>query len=499
MAGGQAGARKVGRYALYGEIASGGMATVHFGRLLGPSGFARTVAIKRLHPQFAKDPEFCTMFLDEARLAARIKHPNVVPILDVIFEGGELLLVMDYVHGESLARVLKILEREGARPPLKFVSSVMSSVLHGLHAAHEAVDESGAPLGIVHRDVSPQNVIVGADGTSRVLDFGVAKAMGRAQVTREGELKGKYAYMAPEQIRRGNTVDRRVDVFAAAIVLWEMLAVRRLFNGDSELAIIHQVTMNEIPPLRSIGVEVPPALDAVVMRGLSREPADRFQTAREMAMALEAAVAPAPAWEVGEWLATVAPDGITRRGREVQAIEHASLSGTDVAPLSARGDGSVDAGSVPSVMRSQVSGIALPHRPQAVALPRTVVVIAAAVLVAALGGAAALWLDRDHEEKASGAQPITTTAAATSAEAPAKPPEPTVTPAPVETTTASTIAPAAPVATAPAAPRGTGKNAPGGASTSTTTSGKTAPRADGCSPPYTIDAKGIRRIKPECL
>ena len=127
MAGGQAGARKVGRYALYGEIASGGMATVHFGRLLGPSGFARTVAIKRLHPQFAKDPEFCTMFLDEARLAARIKHPNVVPILDVIFEGGELLLVMDYVHGESLARVLKILEREGARPPSWRSTSATSS------------------------------------------------------------------------------------------------------------------------------------------------------------------------------------------------------------------------------------------------------------------------------------------------------------------------------------------------------------------------------------
>ncbi|MDI3289153.1 serine/threonine-protein kinase [Polyangium sp. 15x6] len=494
MTGGHAGVRKVGRYALYGEIASGGMATVHFGRLLGPSGFARTVAIKRLHPQFAKDPEFSTMFLDEARLAARIKHPNVVPILDVIFEGGELLLVMDYVHGESLARVLKNLERERSRPPLRIISGVMASTLHGLHAAHEAVDERGAPLGIVHRDVSPQNVLIGADGTTRVLDFGVAKAMGRAQVTREGELKGKYAYMAPEQIRSGSTVDRRVDVFAAAIVLWEMLAVRRLFNGDSELAIIAQVTMNEIPPLQQIGVEVPPELEAVVMRGLSRDPAHRFQTAREMAMALEAAVPPAPAWEVGEWLAQVAPDGITRRAREVQAIENASLSETDAPPLSSL-DGSVEAGSVAAMRSSQVSGIAVPHRPQAVALPRSVVVIASAVLVAALGVAAVLWLDRGREERATGIQPVTPTVTATTTNAPAKPPEPTVAPAPPETSAATTSTPVATTTATTAAPRPTAK----GAATATTTSGKTAPRADGCSPPYTIDAKGIRRIKPECL
>ncbi len=495
MAGGQAGARRIGRYALYGEIASGGMATVHFGRLLGPSGFARTVAIKRLHPQFAKDPEFCAMFLDEARLAARIKHPNVVPILDVIFEDGELLLVMDYVHGESLSRVLRTMEREKARPPLKIVSGVMCNALHGLHAAHEAVDERGAALGLVHRDVSPQNVIVGADGTTRVLDFGVAKAMGRVQVTREGQLKGKFAYMAPEQIQHGNLVDRRADIFAAAIVLWEMLAVRRLFNGDSELAILAQVTMNEIPPLEKIGVEVPPALEAVVMRGLSRNPADRFQSAREMARALEAAVAPASSWEVGEWLAEVAPDGIARRAREMQALEHASLSGADVPVGATSSDGSVDAGSVPSANRSQVSGIALPHRPQAVALSRSVVVIASAVLVAALGAALLLWLDRGREERAMGAQPATPNVAATTAKTPEKAPEAPVAPTPPEPAASSLPEPTTKAATTT---RVTSKTATP-TTTTTATSAKTAPRAAGCSPPYTIDAKGIRRIKPECL
>jgi len=192
--------RVVGRYALYAEIAAGGMATVHFGRLLGPVGFSRTVAIKRLHPQFAKDPEFVSMFLDEARLAARIRHPNVVPTLDVVATQGELFLVMDYVQGESLSRLIRAARERGHRIPPRIVSSILTGALHGLHAAHEAKNERGEPLNIVHRDISPQNVLVGSDGVPRVLDFGVAKAAGRVQTTREGQLKGKLAYMAPEQI-----------------------------------------------------------------------------------------------------------------------------------------------------------------------------------------------------------------------------------------------------------------------------------------------------------
>src|SRR5262245_3092434 len=179
--------RVVGRYALYGEIASGGMATVHFERLLGPVGFSRTVAIKRLHPQFAKDPEFVSMFLDEARLAARIRHPNVVATLDVVATKGELFLVMEYVQGESLSRLARAVMARGENLPPRIVASIMCGVLHGLHAAHEARDQRGEPLGIVHRDVSPQNVLVGIDGTARVVDFGVAKASGRHQSTRKGK------------------------------------------------------------------------------------------------------------------------------------------------------------------------------------------------------------------------------------------------------------------------------------------------------------------------
>src|SRR5579863_8618035 len=198
------------------------MATVHIGRLIGPVGFSRTVAIKRLHPQHAKEPDFVSMFLDEARLAARIRHPNVVPTLDVVATEGELFVVMDYVPGESLSRLAAATFAAGARFPLRAVVSIMAGSLHGLHAAHEAKSERGEPLGIVHRDVSPQNILVGIDGVARVLDFGVAKAAGRLHTTREGELKGKLAYMAPEQLETG-TLTRQSDVYAAAVVLWETL------------------------------------------------------------------------------------------------------------------------------------------------------------------------------------------------------------------------------------------------------------------------------------
>src|SRR6185436_11579431 len=207
--------RTFGRYVMYDEIAAGGMATVHLGRLRGERGFARTVAIKRLHSQYARDPDFVSMLVDEARIAARVKHPNVVPPLDIIAtEAEELLLVMEYVHGEVLARLLGICVRRGEAVPPEIVVAIMVGALSGLHAAHEATSDHGEPLEIVHRDVSPPNILVGADGVARVLDFGVAKAGMRATITHDGSTKGKISYMSPEQLR-GGVVDRRTDVFAA--------------------------------------------------------------------------------------------------------------------------------------------------------------------------------------------------------------------------------------------------------------------------------------------
>ena len=321
----------IGRYALYGKIASGGMATVHIGRLLGPVGFTRTVAIKRMHPQFTGDPEFVSMFLDEARLAARIRHPNVVSTLDVVALNGELFLVLDYVQGETLSVLMRRVAAAGELVPVSIVAAVMSGVLHGLHAAHEAKNEQGEPLGIVHRDISPQNVMVGIDGVSRVLDFGVAKAAGRLQTTSSGKLKGKLAYMPQEQVR-GKAVTRRCDVYAASVVLWEALAGQRLFQGDNEAAVLESVLQMQVKPPSEYRSEVPPALDAVVLRGLSRNPDHRFATAREMATALEGAVAVAIAPAVGTWVDGTVADTLSAQAATIAAIESASdISGSSSA------------------------------------------------------------------------------------------------------------------------------------------------------------------------
>jgi serine/threonine protein kinase len=317
MAAGARRTRSLGRYALCDELAAGGMATVHFGRLLGPAGFARTVAIKRLHAQYAKDPEFVAMFLDEARLAARIRHPNVVSTLDVIVHEDEVFLVMEYIHGDSLS---KLFQRAALGMPLPIVCAIMASVLHGLHAAHEARDERGDPLRIIHRDVSPQNILVGADGIARVLDFGVAKAVRRLHTTGDGSLKGKLRYMAPEQLR-GEPIDRRVDVFSASIVLWEMLTGRRLFQGEEAAVYVTRLLADRIERPCTLVPDLPPALDDIVMRGLTLDRADRFATARDMAVALESAATPATAHAVGAWVESTLRGELSARAAILADIE----------------------------------------------------------------------------------------------------------------------------------------------------------------------------------
>jgi serine/threonine-protein kinase len=318
------------------------MATVHLGRLLGPVGFSRTVAIKRLHAQFASDPEFVSMFLDEARLAARIRHPNVVPTLDVVATGGELFLVMEYVPGESAARLSRALRERQTTIPLRILSGVMTGVLHGLHSAHEAKDERGHPLGIVHRDVSPQNVLVGTDGVARVLDFGVAKAAGRMQTTKEGQIKGKLSYMPPEQLR-GASVSRQTDIYACGVMLWELVTGQRLFAGDNEGAIVAKVLDGRVdPPSRVIGagkktltdgmMRQIEALDSTILRALHMQQEMRFTTAREMALEIERKCPPATASEIGDWVESVARDVLNSRAQMIAEIE----SSASIAPSSAR-------------------------------------------------------------------------------------------------------------------------------------------------------------------
>jgi len=308
-----------GRYALYDKIATGGMATVHLGRLLGPIGFSRTVAIKRMLPQFVSDLAFVSMFVDEARLASRIRHPNVVPTLDVVAQKNELFLVLEYVHGETLSQLIKTASARNEKIPPSFAAAIVCGLLHGLHAAHNVKNERGKPLGLVHRDVSPQNVLVGTDGVARLLDFGVAKAAGRMQVTSNGEVKGKLAYMAPEQVR--GTVTAQSDVYSAAAVLWEALTCERLFDNVTWSNIAQVILHREVEPPKSLVPDISPELNAIVLRGLEKDPRKRFATAREMALAIEACVPPAPAHEVGEWVERTAEPILSDRAQKIAEIE----------------------------------------------------------------------------------------------------------------------------------------------------------------------------------
>jgi serine/threonine-protein kinase len=310
----------VGQYGLFDEIASGGMAVVHYGRVVGPPGAASVVAIKRLHPNFARDEQFVTMLIDEARVAARIRHPNVVTTFEVIVTDGEPFLVMEHVLGLTLAHALR--ESAGRPMPVDVALGIVAGALHGLHAAHEACTESGEPLQVVHRDVSPDNVLVGADGTPRVVDFGIAKAIGRLQTTHDGRIKGKSGYMAPEQIR-GRPVDRRTDVYSAAVVLWEALCGRRLFKAEHPAGVMNAVLELPVPPAWQLRPEVPAALADVIAKGMSREPSRRFATAREMAVALAETHDMAPSSRIAEWLASVAPATLAARSRAVVALEAA--------------------------------------------------------------------------------------------------------------------------------------------------------------------------------
>ena len=310
--------RRVGRYLMFGPIASGGMATVHFGRLLSDGGFGRIVAIKRLREQFAASNEILTSFVDEARLVSRIQHPNVVPSLDVVTQDGEVFIVMEYVAGESLSRIASM---TGSVAPLDITCSLMGGVLQGLQAAHEATSELGEPLGIVHRDVSPQNILVGRDGHPRLLDFGVAKARNRlSPATDSGIIKGKLAYMSPEQVAdRG--VDHRTDLFALGVVLWELLTGQRLFQGTNEAATILNVSSRQIPEASSLNPGIGQALSAVVRKALARDPLHRFQSAREFAYALEHASPFASAGRVSAWLDAVVGQSLKLRAGAVSEIE----------------------------------------------------------------------------------------------------------------------------------------------------------------------------------
>jgi serine/threonine-protein kinase len=461
----------LGRYLLYDEIASGGMASVHLARLVGPVGFSRTVAIKRLHPQLAKDPEFVTMFVDEARLAARVSHPNVVPTLDVVSTDGELFIVMEFVRGVSLAHLKRAVRQRDERIPVPVALAILGAMLDGLHAAHEAADERGASLGIVHRDVSPQNVLVGADGVARLVDFGVAKAIGRLhETTRDGRLKGKLAYMSPEQLR-AQPVDRRADVFSASVVAWELLSGRRLFTGNEPGALMHAVLFGEIAAASSIAPELDPRFDAVLAKGLARDPQERWQSADELARALEAIGPTAPARDVARWVEQLAGETLAERTRQIASVE----SRTDAVAAVSRDPPRIEDGPI-----TEISGVADPVR----ARKRSVTLFGAVALVALIGTILVLVASPR-------ARPVPDATSAGAAQAPSfepqAPPSAPIVQLPAPSTSASTAAAPARTSRPRAAPPTIKPQA---------TPCKSVP--PGCNPPWQLAADGRKRFKPEC-
>ncbi|HEX7478347.1 MAG TPA: serine/threonine-protein kinase [Polyangiales bacterium] len=270
------------------RLASGGMAGVYVARAIGVAGFERLFAIKILHPHLAHEEEFISMFLDEARLAARIRHPNVVPTIDISdTPDAGFYLVMEYIEGDHLGALLQRAWKIGARLPWPITLRIVVDALDGLAAAHNLTDETGRRLNLVHRDVSPHNVMVSTDGIARITDFGVAKAEVRLSTTREGQFKGKLAYMAPEHASNGEA-DQRSDIFSMAIILWECLTGRRLFRAENHAATLNKICLEPIPMPSSVDPALAP-FDHVLERGLARDPNQRFQSAEEFAEAIELA------------------------------------------------------------------------------------------------------------------------------------------------------------------------------------------------------------------
>ena len=282
------GAGGFGKYRLIAELGHGGMAEVFLAIASGPAGFNKLVVLKQIRDQLADDPEFLAMFLDEARLAARLNHPNVVQTNEVGEDGRRYFIAMEYLEGQPLNRIVQRLAKDG-RLTLAMHVRVLIDALAGLHYAHELADFDGTPLQVVHRDATPHNIFVTYAGQVKVVDFGIAKALGSSAETRAGVLKGKVSYMAPEQAL-GEKVDRRADVFAVGMMLWEALAGRRPFKGMNDVVILQKLVAGDIPSPGTVRDDIPELLEAICMKALAHDKEERFATAEDMQRALEAAL-----------------------------------------------------------------------------------------------------------------------------------------------------------------------------------------------------------------
>ncbi len=337
---------KIGRYELCFELASGGMASVHLARVEGNPGFEKLVALKRIHPHLACEPEYIEMFLDEARIASRITHSNVCSVFDFGEADGEYFIAMEYLVGEPLSRVHRrvladVDQRSSPLLPMR-MARIIAQACEGLHAAHELADADGESLHVVHRDVSAENLFVTYDGATQVVDFGIAHARQRVHNSEAGQVKGTFPYMAPEQMTSA-VVDRRVDIWALGAVLWELLTLRKLFLRETDVNTMYAVLSGEIQPPSAYRSEVSSDLDDIVLKALQRSPDERWQSAREMGKALRRYLAKqdeliGPA-EIADWMRQLFPSGELRK-RELMEIARSreGVESETAAPIEAESD-----------------------------------------------------------------------------------------------------------------------------------------------------------------
>ncbi len=329
-------ARDFGSYQLLAKLATGGMAEIYLARpSSSPIGSKDLMVLKRILPHLAEDDHFVTMFRDEADLAAKLVHRNVCNVLSFGQFAGTWFIAMEYLHGVPLSRMMTKLSKASKMLDYRIVAGIICQACEGLHSAHEARDGSGALLGVVHRDVSPPNIMVTSDGTVKLLDFGIAKARGANSRTRTGTVKGKNAYMSPEQIL-GKPLDRRSDIFALGVVMYEMLAIKRLFHRDSDFLTFKAITEEAIPDIRDRRPDMPPGMRAALVQAMARDPAGRFDTAQGFGNAIKNSVAtiggPASPAELARLLFTDFGDEMASRDEILKAADDPNAAPISIGP-----------------------------------------------------------------------------------------------------------------------------------------------------------------------
>jgi serine/threonine protein kinase len=326
---------KLGRYELLARIATGGMGEIFLARLAGAAGFEKLCVIKRILPHLASDERFRAMLIAEARIASNMSHANICHVYELDEIAGELYLVMEYLEGVTVLQLLRTMSERETALDLGLVAGMVQQACEGLHYAHELRDRNGSSLGVVHRDVSPSNLFVTESGVVKIVDFGVAKAHGTIESPGPGEVKGKYAYMAPEQLR-GQEVDRRVDVFSLAVVVYEMLTCRRLYQRKTDEQTFRAILAAPEIDLARLRPDAPVTIAPVLRRALARDPAARYGSARQFATALFDAFGPVRPWgqgDISELVRSVFADEISRNNEEISAIVHRNAGDDHAIPV----------------------------------------------------------------------------------------------------------------------------------------------------------------------